>query len=81
MIPAGRATIAIPSRADIIVMSLPIKVVAYTSPYPTVVKEMVAQYMASYMVGNVSGSALKITIDGIRLIGELFEEVKEMFDL
>ena len=43
MIPAGRATTAIPIKADTIVISFPIVLVAKMSPYPTVVKEIVAQ--------------------------------------
>ncbi len=43
MIPAGRATIAIPIIEEIIVITLPNTEVANISPYPTVVSEMVAQ--------------------------------------
>ena len=42
MIPAGRATTALPIKADTIVISFPIVLVAKMSPYPTVVKEIVA---------------------------------------
>lgn len=47
IIPAGNATIAIPNKAEIIVITLPIIDTAYKSPYPTVVSEIVAQYIAS----------------------------------
>ena len=65
--PAGKATIAIPNRDEIMVMILPIVEVAYISPYPTVVSEMVAQYTASKKLLNVPGSALKMTSADIRI--------------
>ena len=43
MMPAGSATIATPMRDENIVMILPIVETAKISPYPTVVKDIVAQ--------------------------------------
>ncbi len=60
MIPAGRATMAIPNKEDTIVMTLPNVETGYISPYPTVVSETVAQYMASKKDSNESGSTLKM---------------------
>ena len=51
-IPAGRATIAIPNKAETIVIIFPATETAYMSPYPTVVRDTVAQYTASKKVGN-----------------------------
>ena len=47
IIPAGKATMAMPKTDDIMVIILPMVVMGYISPYPTVVKETVAQYTAS----------------------------------
>ena len=43
IMPAGSATIAIPKTEEIIVIILPAIVTGYISPYPTVVKDTVAQ--------------------------------------
>ena len=43
MTPEGRAMIAMPKTEEIMVTILPIVVTGYISPYPTVVREMVAQ--------------------------------------
>lgn len=43
MIPAGSATIAIPINEDTIARTLPVEVMGYISPYPTVVRLIVAQ--------------------------------------
>ena len=58
--PAGRATIAIPKNEDIIAIDRPIVVIGYKSPYPTVVRDTVAQYTASKYVSKDCGSTLKI---------------------
>ncbi len=61
MIPEGNAMIAIPKTADIIVITFPSFETAYISPYPTEVRLIVAQYIASKKDSNVSGSTLNIT--------------------
>lgn len=43
MMPAGSATIAIPNNEEIMVNICPIVETGYISPYPTVVREIVAQ--------------------------------------
>lgn len=43
IIPAGSATMAMPIKDDIILTIRPMSEVGYISPYPTVVKETVAQ--------------------------------------
>lgn len=45
-----------PKIADIILMIRPALVTGYKSPYPTVVREITAQYTASKNVGYISGS-------------------------
>lgn len=47
IIPAGSATTAIPRNDEIIAIIRPTIVTGYISPYPTVVRETVAQYTAS----------------------------------
>lgn len=54
IMPAGSATIAIPNKDDSIVSNFPNVLTAYISPYPTVVKEIVAQYIASKKLSNLS---------------------------
>ena len=61
IIPAGNATIAIPMKEETIVIILPNVVIGQMSPYPTVVREIVAQQIASKKVWKLSGSTLKIT--------------------
>lgn len=61
IIPAGNATIAIPMKEETMVIILPNVVTGQMSPYPTVVREIVAQQIASKKVWKLSGSTLKIT--------------------
>lgn len=60
MIPAGSAITAIPKNDEIIVITLPVVVTGYISPYPTVVSDTVAQYKASKKLSKESGSIVKI---------------------
>lgn len=63
----GSATMAIPMKEDKIVIIFPSIDIAYISPYPTVVREMEAQYTASKYVLNVYGSTLNIRSAIVRI--------------
>ena len=65
--PAGSATIAMPNIDDTIVTRRPRVETGYISPYPTVVNETVAQYIASKNEPNESGSTLNTIIADMRI--------------
>ena len=61
MMPAGSAMMATPNSDDTMEMSLPRSVTGYRSPYPMVVRAVVAQYSALKKVAKFSGSFTNIT--------------------
>ena len=67
MIPVGRAMTAIPTRAEIMVMTLPAVVTGDMSPYPIVVIEIVAQYKASRKLLKRDASSWKISMAEIKM--------------
>jgi len=73
--PEGNATIAIPKREEIMLMTFPPLVIGYMSPYPTVVKAVVAQYIASKKLLKLPGSIENINSaeiiggDAVMLVG------------
>ena len=61
MMPAGSAITAMPNSDEAMEMNFPRSVTGYTSPYPTVVSAVVAQYSASKKLSNVLGSFTNMT--------------------